>query len=47
MLTVNVIQLTPEKQCLTSPNSDDSLVSAETFSRERNTGTSEELRIQG
>ncbi|KAL3998060.1 Ankyrin repeats (3 copies) family protein [Acanthocheilonema viteae] len=46
MLTVNVIQFTPEKQCLTSPNSDDSVASAETFPRERNTGISEELRMQ-
>uniref|UniRef100_A0A0R3RFC6 ANK_REP_REGION domain-containing protein n=1 Tax=Elaeophora elaphi TaxID=1147741 RepID=A0A0R3RFC6_9BILA len=46
MLSVNVIQLTPEKQCLTSPNSDDSVVSTETYPTERTIGTIEELRMQ-
>uniref|UniRef100_A0A1I7VYP0 ANK_REP_REGION domain-containing protein n=1 Tax=Loa loa TaxID=7209 RepID=A0A1I7VYP0_LOALO len=46
MLTINVMQLTPEKHCLRSPNSDDSVASAETFPRERNAETSEELRMQ-
>lgn len=46
MLTVNVMQLTPEKQYLISPNSDDSGTSAETFPRERNVGIIEGLRMQ-
>ncbi|VDK68833.1 unnamed protein product [Litomosoides sigmodontis] len=46
MLTVNVMQLTPEKQYLISPNSDDSVTSAETFSRERNLGINEGLRME-
>lgn len=46
LLTVNLVQLTPEKQCLTSPNSDDSVATAETFPKEKNTEVSEELRMQ-
>ncbi|CAG9536994.1 unnamed protein product [Cercopithifilaria johnstoni] len=46
MLTVNVMHLTPEKHCLTSSNSDDSVTSAEIFPRERNKGISEELGMQ-
>ncbi|VDM91343.1 unnamed protein product, partial [Onchocerca ochengi] len=45
MLTLSVVQLTSEKH-LTSPNNDDSVASTETLSREKNTGTSKELRIQ-
>ncbi|OZC08962.1 hypothetical protein X798_04049 [Onchocerca flexuosa] len=46
MLTLSVVQLTPEKQYLTSPNSDDSIASTETLPREKNKGTSKELRTQ-
>ncbi|KAM3721557.1 Ankyrin repeat domain-containing protein [Dirofilaria immitis] len=45
MLTVNVMRLTPEKQCLTLPNSDDSVANAKTLPRERNIGISDNLQM--
>uniref|UniRef100_A0AAF5Q0Q7 ANK_REP_REGION domain-containing protein n=3 Tax=Wuchereria bancrofti TaxID=6293 RepID=A0AAF5Q0Q7_WUCBA len=46
VFTANLIQLTAEKQCLISPNSDDSEANAETFPRERDGEISEELGMQ-
>uniref|UniRef100_A0A5S6PWS9 Bm4752, isoform c n=1 Tax=Brugia malayi TaxID=6279 RepID=A0A5S6PWS9_BRUMA len=46
VFTANLIQLSAEKQCLISPNSDDFVANAETFSRGRDGEISEELGMQ-
>lgn len=46
MLSVDVTSLTLERQCITTPSSDDSVATAETFSKERNSEIAEELQMQ-